>query len=125
MTSRTWQELEVSRVMSNAGTAFSALNIIVGGNAASTTAYDLTTDIAFPMLEKAGITSSPIATTGAATTRAADEVTIILPPGSHNLTFSFDNNATQTVNGVSGNYVVPLDLSRAIINTIRGEKMSG
>ncbi len=123
--SRNWQRLEVSRLMANAGTAFSAFNVILGGNAAGTTAYDLTTDIAFPMLEKAGSTSSPITTTGAAAARAADEVTIVLPPGSHNLTFSFDNNTTQTVNGVSGNYLVPLDLNRGIINTIRGEKMSG
>lgn len=113
-----WARFMLSRTFSNASAAYARLGVIVGGSAVSGTTYDVSTDIAFPMLEKATAASSPIVSSGAAATRAADSVTIALPSGTHNLTFTFDDNTEQTVTGLSGNYTIPTTLNRAIIRRI-------
>jgi hypothetical protein len=79
---------------------------------------DFTIRVGWPQMEKASFSTSPIATTSAVASRAADAVTIALPTGTHTLTFTFDDASTQAVAGLSGNYTIPTNLNRQIINSI-------
>lgn len=66
-------------------------------------------------LEAGAKATSPIITTTAMATREADELTLKLPAGSHDLTVTFDDDSTQTIAAVSGAYAVPTNLNRAQI----------
>ncbi|OLP59022.1 hypothetical protein BJF93_03580 [Xaviernesmea oryzae] len=111
------QRFSHSFVLSNAATAslHARLNVSFPGS----TAVDTTIRIGLPQLEKAGQTSSPIATTGTAATRAADIVTLTLPAGRHDVTLLFDDGSVQTLPGLSGSRVLPA-LNRRVIQSISG-----
>lgn len=65
--------------------------------------------------------TTPILTTSAAATRTADNIQFTVPAGITNLTYTFDDNSTQLVTGVSaGTYTIPTNLNRAQIKTIVG-----
>lgn len=64
--------------------------------------------VTFPTLTRGSVLSSPLASSDlhALRHRAAETLTLSLPAGSHNLTITFDNNSTQVIPNVSGEYVV-------------------
>lgn len=64
--------------------------------------------------------SSVIPTTGTSATRAADSLGFTIPAGIGHLTYTFDDNSTQTVAVSPGAYTVPTNLNRADIKTIVG-----
>lgn len=111
---------DISRTLTGASTGKLRYELNLISNASNGQAVNMVLDIAAPQLEQAANYSSPIVTSGTAVTRAADQVAMALPPGNHNLTFTFDDNSTQTVNGVSGNYTIPVNLSRRVIRAISG-----
>jgi len=74
--------------------------------------------MALPSVEEALFPSSSILTGSAAATRAADNLSFPLPAGTHNLTYTFDDNSTLVVPGVSGTYTIPTNLPRAHIKSI-------
>ena len=63
-------------------------------------------------LEAGARATSPIITAATIVTRAADELTLNLPAGTHDLTVAFDDGSTQAIAGVSGAYGVPTTLNR-------------
>jgi hypothetical protein len=69
--------------------------------------------------------TSPIITSGTQVERPADALSIVLPPGSHNLTFVFDNGTSQTITGLTGTYTVPTNLNRAYIARINSLTTGG
>jgi len=83
-------------------------------------AIDFTVRFGSHQMEKASSATSLITTTGASATREADVVTIALPAGTHSLTFTFDDLTTQTITGCTGNYVIPTNLNRQVIEKIVG-----
>ena len=72
-----------------------------------------------PQFEIGTEPTSPIITAGAIATRAADALTIDLPDGTHDLTFTFDNDSTQSVAGQSGEYAIPTNLNRRTIKSVK------
>jgi len=71
------------------------------------------------------IATSPIITSGSMVERPADAMTIVLPPGTHNLTFTFNDGTTQTINNLSGSYLVPTTLNKPYINGINSVTSGG
>ncbi|WP_299746038.1 hypothetical protein [Devosia sp.] len=65
---------------------------------------DVTLRIYAPQLAKEAVASSPIITSGAAATRAADAASLSLPGGTYSLALAFDDASTQNVEGQSGSY---------------------
>lgn len=63
--------------------------------------------------------SSPMIGEGVPSARAADELTLFLPVGTHDLTFTFDNGSSQVIGDASGVFAVS-SLERAAIRTIVG-----
>ncbi|WP_182085194.1 hypothetical protein [Aureimonas sp. ME7] len=97
------------------------LNSRVGFNVANGTPIDIVARIGFPMLSMEPAPASFVATPiGSAATRAADQVALTLPSGAHDLTFTFDDASTQTVQNVSGSYAIPTNLNRAVIAKLSG-----
>lgn len=65
--------------------------------------------------------TSAITTTTASATRTAENIQFTVPAGITNLTYTFDDNSTQLVSGVSaGTYTIPTNLNRPQIKTIVG-----
>lgn len=64
--------------------------------------------------------SSVILTSASSATRAADALSIVLPTGTHDLTFTFDDDSTQAVTGQTGTYNVPTNLNRPNIKRVWG-----
>ncbi|QDZ10717.1 phage head spike fiber domain-containing protein [Devosia ginsengisoli] len=62
--------------------------------------------------------TGPMIGTGAASSRAADRVTLHLPAGTHELIFTFDDMTTQVIAGAVGDYAVPTDLDRPVIRSV-------
>ena len=62
--------------------------------------------------------SSPILTTTAAASRSADALAINIPDGLTSALVTFDDDSTQTVNGLSGTWNVPTTLDRPEIKSI-------
>lgn len=76
------------------------------------------TVIALGALMEAGTRfTSPILDAGG---RAADTVTLHLPVGMHDLTFTFADGTKQVIGGASGDFVVPTNLDRAVIRSVMG-----
>lgn len=64
-----------------------------------------TMTISMPTMTKSASLSSPLATSSVAnTTRAADAMTLHLPFGTHDVTFTYEDDSNATVNGQSGDY---------------------
>ena len=64
--------------------------------------------------------SSYIATASSTVTRAADQLSFIIPASTNYLTYGFDDGSTQKAAVSPGAYTVPTNLSRAWIKTITG-----
>lgn len=73
-------------------------------------------------LEVGSKPTSPIVTAGSSASRAADALTIAIPDGTYDITFTFADDTTQTVFGavVSGGYAVPITLDQFYIKSIDG-----
>lgn len=56
---------------------------------------------------------------GSPVTRSADTITIALPSGTHDLTFTFDDGSTQVVTGQSGMPAIPTNLNRRIVRSVK------
>lgn len=67
---------------------------------------------------KAGASSSYVKSDGTSGTRAADALSIVLPTGTHDLTFTFDDDSTQAISGQTGTYNVPTNLNRPNIKRV-------
>jgi hypothetical protein len=111
---------------SDAGTA---LNMFVQLD--STTGYGFTTTtytgngtsgavIYGAQLEQTSSPTSYIPTTSSSATRAADSASFTIPSGTGHLTYTFDDNSTQTVAVSPGAYTIPTNLNRPWIKTIVG-----
>lgn len=87
---------------------------------------DVTIRLGLPQLERGLDPSSPIKTTGAAAVRAASELVIHLPPGLHNVEFTFSDGSTQTFDGRVGDFAVnPATLNRRVIEKIEAIQLDG
>lgn len=80
-------------------------------------AVDVTVDIAVQM-ELGDAVTSPILTYGTAETRAADSVSLLLPAGRHDLSFTFDDDAVEIVDDQSSAYPIPTDLYRPVLKSV-------
>lgn len=111
-----WQQFSFTRTTSEA----TVTSIRPGLGLAFTdgAAVDVTLDI-FPQMEIAASATSPIFTAGATASRAAEAVTIDLPPGIHDVVFILDDDSTQTIAGQSGEYVIPTNLNRRVIKSVK------
>ena len=69
-------------------------------------------------LETGSVMTSYIPTTTAAVTRQADSATFTIPAGVTQLTYTFDDNSTQTVAVTAGSYTIPTNLARPNIKSI-------
>lgn len=69
-------------------------------------------------LEPGTVATSIIPTTGAAVTRAADAIDIILPLGTTSIDYTFDDDSEQSVVAAAGLYTIPTDLDRPYIKAI-------
>lgn len=118
---RSMKRFQHTFLLANAATI--NINPRLSANVSAGATIDFTLRLGLPQLEKRASASSPIATAGASATRAADAVTIALPAGTHNLTLTFDDGSTQAVAGISGNYTLPVNLNRAVVNAISGVRV--
>jgi hypothetical protein len=64
--------------------------------------------------------TSYIPTTTVAVTRAPDSAVFTIPSGVAQLTYTFDDNSTQSVTVSAGSYTIPVTLNRANIKSIVG-----
>ena len=71
-------------------------------------------------IEVGGTVSSYIPTVAATATRAVDAASFTVPAGVGTLTYTFDDNTTQTVAVSPGAYSIPTTLNRAWIKSIVG-----
>lgn len=71
-------------------------------------------------IEPGNIHTSPGVGNGSIYTRAADQLTLHLPPNSHDLTFTFSDDSTQIITGCSGDYLVPSALDGAVVTGVVG-----
>ena len=71
-------------------------------------------------LEIGSVSTSYIPTTTAAVTRAADSAVFTVPAGVGHLTYTFDDNSTQSVTVSAGSYTIPANLNRPNIKSIVG-----
>ena len=95
------------------------INHVGPDDALSYTGNGTRTVIAGPQwVEKGAPAGSYIPTTAAAATRAADNLSFTLPAGVHDLTYTFDDNSTLVVRGISGTYAIPTNLQRPHIKSI-------
>lgn len=62
---------------------------------------------------------SPIITTSAAVTRAADAIPFPLPSGTHDLTFTFKDGSSQVVTGQSGTPSIPAQTQSRILTSMK------
>ena len=116
---------DIKASLSSTLTLFESPELLDGGG---TTAYmrpflaidynngavvDITFDL-MPQVEKAATNTSPIPTSSAAVTRAADALVLKLPGSeTHDMLVTFDNDTTQTIADVTGgDYSVPTNLDR-------------
>lgn len=81
---------------------------------------DITIDLGWPQAKSSGI-SSPIRTTSAAATRAANAITL-QRTGIGRIVFTFDNDSQQTVSGIdtATQYTLPTNLNRSLIKRMTG-----
>ena len=80
---------------------------------ASGVALDVTLRIGLPQIELASASSSPIVTTSAAVTRAADVLSLAMVDGTYDIDITRLSGVTNVVGAVvsGGSYTVPTDLS--------------
>lgn len=72
-------------------------------------------------VEKDQVTAtSPILTSGATATRAADNVLVDMPAGTFDAHVIFDNDSTQVVAGIADNWAIPTNLNRRTVKAIYG-----
>lgn len=71
-------------------------------------------------LETGSKMTSYIPTTTTAVTRAADSAVFTIPAGVGHLTYTFDDNSTQSVTVSAGSYTIPTTLNRPNIKSIVG-----
>lgn len=76
-------------------------------------AVDVTFRISLPQMEQGGAASSPIKTTSAAVTRAADVLSLALPDGTYDVDIARLSGVTNVAGAVvtGGAYTVPTDIS--------------
>ena len=86
----------------------------------TTTANGSSSGIYGAQLETGSVMTSYIPTTTVAVTRAADSAVFTIPAGIGHLTFTFDDNTTQTVVVSPGSYTIPATLNRPNIKSIVG-----
>lgn len=79
------------------------------------TVMDVTIRFCLPQIEAGSVATSPIRTTGASATRAADAASITLPAGTGRITYTFDDGSTQQVGVSPGPYTIPTNLARPYI----------
>ena len=70
--------------------------------------------------ETGTVATSYIPTTSSTATRAADQMSFTIPSGIGHVTYTFDDNSTQTIAVSAGAYTVPTNLNRPWIETIVG-----
>lgn len=106
----TIQQLGTTRTMTNALTSYVMPSLEV---TYSTDAdVDITLLIATPTLSQTGYIPDPFPTeSSGAENRAADQLTVHLPAGEQNLTLTYADDASETINSVSGDYLVPDNLN--------------
>lgn len=75
---------------------------------------DISLFVGLPGLERDRLTS-PIRTTNAAVTRAADAASITIPAGASRISYTFDDGSTQQVSVSPGAYAIPTGLNRPYI----------
>lgn len=64
------------------------------------------------------VRSSYVRTTTMPMSRPADALVLKLPPGTHDLTYTFDDGSTQVASGAVGTIPVPTSLSRPLIRRV-------
>ena len=108
----TLDRYQSTQTLANASVAslHPALNLI---NTNNTTPINITFDIGLPQLEQGSGASSPIKTTSAAVTRAADVLSLALADGTYDIDITRLSGVTNVVGAVvsGGAYTVPTDLS--------------
>jgi len=83
------------------------------------TTIDVTIRYYQPQQEIGATVTSPIITSGASVTRAADQISFSIPSGIDFLRFVFDDYSTQDVVVSAGEYTVPTNLDRTHIKSLR------
>lgn len=80
--------------------------------------------ILLPTMTKSGILSTPLASSESQVlrNRAAETLTLPLPAGTHDLTITLDDDSTQNITGVTGQYQVPI-LNRTAVKSIMAIKV--
>ena len=105
------QRYSTSRTLTEATTAY--VTGYVSASHTSGLAIDFTLRIGLPQFEQAEDVSSPIKTTGAAITRAADVLSLALPDATYDIDIIRESGVTNITGAVvsGGAYTVPTDLS--------------
>lgn len=111
---------ETTRTLTNAAVTRARLVSSIKVQAGET--LNRTYTLSIPTLTKSAILSSPLETTGAGTVlRAADDLTLHLPSGTHTLTINFDDDSQQVIGSVAGgDYLLPTNLNRPTVTDITG-----
>lgn len=78
-------------------------------------AFDFTIRVGWPQVETGSVASSPVRTTSASATRAADAASITIPAGASRIIYTFDDGSTQQVSASPGAYTIPTSLNRPYI----------
>jgi hypothetical protein len=106
------QQKVLTRTLNNAATAFVTQQVHF--HAFSGLAADVTVRIGLPQLVQAPTMGSPIVTTSADVTRAADVLTLAAPDDTYGVTIVRESGSTTVASAVvsgGGGYVVPVDPS--------------
>ena len=108
---------QIGRTFNNASTAFAAGLLRL--TFSSGVQVNITLRLFGNMLEKGRlVASSFFQTTNAAAERKADLMQIRMPFALNRAIFTFDNDTTQTISGLTGLYSVPTNINRSWIKSI-------
>lgn len=123
---RHWCRIGITRVAASSGTSSPGNIAMTGDNPTSTSRrpnyngdINRYVIVATDQVEQSTKPTSLMRTNGSSFTRAADDLSFTIPTGVDKLKYTFDDDTTQNVTGLSsGAYTVPTNLNRSIIKKI-------
>lgn len=105
-----------TRTLTNANTTY--VQPAIGYSVTAGTSVDFTLRLYQPQMEKGNKATSPVLTSGATVTQAADVLSFTIPNGVSRLRYVFDNDSTQDVAVSAGAYTVPTNLNASHLKRI-------
>ena len=112
-----WQRVTLTFTQTGSASAYIVIGATDASGALDSSCYG-NVDVWGLMFEAGSTATSYIKTVAGTVTRAADSAVFTMPHTTNSITYTFDNDSTQTVTGIAaGSYTTPTNLTRPIIKS--------